>query len=66
MVVSADKLESVGEAEFLGVVEAVNQALTESTMIELNQKVTEGQSVTRVAAQFLREQGLLRPLGDQD
>jgi glycine betaine/choline ABC-type transport system substrate-binding protein len=66
MVVRTDKLESVGKAEFLAVIESVNPSLTESTMIDLNQKVTEGQSERRVAAQFLREQGLLGPVGDQD
>ena len=62
MVVDSDKLESVGKAQFLRVVDAVNRRLTTEVIVGLNKAVTDGQDDGAVARAFLREEGLLEPL----
>ena len=62
MVVDSDKLESVGKAQFLRVVDAVNRRLTTEVIVGLNKQVTDGQDDGAVARAFLREEGLLEPL----
>jgi osmoprotectant transport system substrate-binding protein len=66
MVVDAAKLERVGAERFMQVVNAVNRRLTNSAIVEMNRAVTEGQDDGEVAARFLREAGLLRPIGSDD
>jgi osmoprotectant transport system substrate-binding protein len=66
MVVDADKLERIGSERFLRVVDTVNRRLTTSAIVEMNQAVTEGQDDGDVAERFLREAGLLRPIGSED
>lgn len=66
MVVSNDKLAKVDKEGFLAVIDTVNERLTAQAMIDMNRQVTDGQSETRVAEQFLQQQGLLEPLGNQD
>ena len=66
MVVEADELERVGEEAFLEVVDAVNRLLTEDAMVDLNAAVTEGQPEEDVAESFLRDAGLLEPIGSED
>ncbi len=65
MTVSADKLERVGRDKFLQVVNAVNRRLTENAIVEMNAAVTNGQDDRDVAARFLRQTGLLRPVGSE-
>ena len=62
MVVDADKLETVGQEQFLRVVDAVNRRLTTDVIVELNKAVTDGEDDGEVARRFLREAGLLKPL----
>jgi osmoprotectant transport system substrate-binding protein len=62
MVVDADKLERVGAEQFMRVVDAVNRRLTTGAIVDMNRAVTEGQDDGEVAARFLREVGLLRPI----
>ena len=64
LVVDADKLERIGAERFMRVVDEVNRRLTAGAIVEMNQAVTEGQDDGEVAARFLRQAGLLRPLGD--
>lgn len=66
MVVDAEKLERIGAARFMRVVDAVNNRLTTSAIVDMNQAVTEGQDDGEVAARFLRQAGLLRPIGSDD
>ncbi len=66
MTVDADKLERVGRRKFLQVVDAVQRRLTQDVIVEMNAAVTNGQSDADVARRFLREAGLLRPLGSDD
>jgi osmoprotectant transport system substrate-binding protein len=66
MTVDADKLESIGREDFLRVVNAVNRRLTRDVMIEMNEAVTNGQDDREVAARFLRDRDLLRPIGSDD
>jgi osmoprotectant transport system substrate-binding protein len=66
MVVDADKLERVGADRFMRVVNEVNRRLTTASIVEMNRFVTEGQDDGEVAARFLREVGLLRPIGSDD
>jgi osmoprotectant transport system substrate-binding protein len=66
MVVDADKLERIGAERFMRVVDEVNSRLTTGAIVDMNQAVTEGQDDGEVAARFLREAGLLRPLGSDD
>jgi glycine betaine/choline ABC-type transport system substrate-binding protein len=62
MVVSEDKLESIDAEAFLRVVNAVNGALTEDDMVQMNAEVTEGGDDRAVATRFLRSVGLMEPL----
>jgi osmoprotectant transport system substrate-binding protein len=62
MVVDADKLQRVGADRFMRVVDAVNRRLTTGAIVDMNRAVTEGQDDGEVAAGFLREVGLLRPI----
>ena len=62
MVVSEDKLESIDAEAFLRVVDAVNSALTEDDMVQMNAEVTEGGDDRAVATRFLRSVGLMEPL----
>jgi osmoprotectant transport system substrate-binding protein len=66
MVVDAAKLERVGAERFMQVVNAVNRRLTSGAIVEMNQAVTEGQDDGEVAQRFLRDVGLLRPIGSDD
>lgn len=66
MVVGEDELERVGEETFLEVVDAVNSSLTQDRMVDLNAAVTEGQDAEGVAEGFLRENGLLTPIGEDE
>jgi osmoprotectant transport system substrate-binding protein len=63
MTVDADKLERIGRERFLQVVNAVNRRLTQDVIVGMNAAVTNGQDDGEVARRFLREAGLLRPLG---
>ena len=65
MVVGSDELERVGEETFLEVVDTVNGALTQDVMVGLNAEVTAGQDEEDVANDFLRQTGLLRPIGGE-
>jgi osmoprotectant transport system substrate-binding protein len=66
MTVDADKLERIGRERFLQVVDAVNRRLTQDVIVELNAAVTNGEEDGDVARRFLRQAGLLRPLGPGD
>jgi len=66
MVVDADKLERVGADMFMRVVDEVNRRLTTDAIVDMNRAVTDGQDDGEVAARFLREAGLLRPIGSDD
>lgn len=66
MVVDADKLERIGADRFMRVVDEVNRRLTTGAIVEMNQAVTEGQDDGEVAERFLRQVGLLRPIGSDD
>jgi osmoprotectant transport system substrate-binding protein len=66
MVVDADKLQRVGADRFMRVVDAVNRRLTTGAIVDMNRAVTEGQDDGEVAAGFLREVGLLRPIDSDD
>lgn len=60
LVIDDDTLESLGEEQFMSVIEDVNKELTQGTMIELNGAVDlEGQDPADVAKTFLRNSGLL-------
>ncbi|HEX2105901.1 MAG TPA: glycine betaine ABC transporter substrate-binding protein [Solirubrobacteraceae bacterium] len=63
MTVDADKLERIGRERFLQVVNAVNRRLTQDVIVDMNAAVTNGQEDGEVARRFLREAGLLQPLG---
>ena len=65
MTVDAEKLERVGRDQFLRVVDAVNSRLTQDVIVEMNSAVTAGQEDVEVARRFLREAGLLEPIGSQ-
>jgi glycine betaine/choline ABC-type transport system substrate-binding protein len=65
MTVDAEKLERVGREKFLRVVDAVNSRLTQDVIVEMNSAVTSGQEDVEVAQRFLREAGLLEPIGSQ-
>jgi osmoprotectant transport system substrate-binding protein len=64
LVVDADKLERIGAAPFMRVVDEVNRRLTTGAIVDMNEAVTEGQDDGEVAQRFLRQVGLLRPVGD--
>jgi len=66
MVVDADKLERVGADRFMRVVDEVNSRLTNGAIVDMNRAVTDGQDDGEVAERFLREAGLLRPIGSED
>jgi osmoprotectant transport system substrate-binding protein len=66
MVVDADKLERIGSERFMEVVDAVNRRLTTSAIVEMNRSVTEGEDDGDVAQRFLREVGLLKPIGSDN
>ena len=66
MTVDADKLERIGREKFLQVVNAVNRRLTEDVVVEMNAAVTNGQDDGEVARRFLRQVGLLGPIGADD
>jgi osmoprotectant transport system substrate-binding protein len=66
MVVDTAKLERVGAERFMQVVDAVNRRLTTGAIVEMNRDVTEGQDDGEVAQGFLRDVGLLRPIGSDD
>jgi osmoprotectant transport system substrate-binding protein len=66
MVVDAEKLERIGAARFMRVVDEVNNRLTTGAIVDMNQAVTEGQDDGEVAARFLRQAGLLRPIGSDN
>lgn len=66
MTVDSDKLERVGKEKFLQVVDAVNGRLTQDVIVEMNAAVTDGQEDVEVARRFLREAGLLEPIGSSD
>jgi osmoprotectant transport system substrate-binding protein len=66
MVVDADKLDSVGQEQFLRVVEAVNRLLTTDVIVGLNKAVNDGGDDGEVARSFLRSKGLLEPLESED
>ena len=66
MVVGKDELERVGQETFLKVVDAVNARLTQDVMVDLNAAVTDGQDEVDVAERFLRDAGLLEPIGEAD
>jgi osmoprotectant transport system substrate-binding protein len=63
MTVDRDKLERIGRKRFLQIVNAVNRRLTQDVIVDMNAAVTNGQDEGEVARRFLREAGLLRPLG---
>jgi osmoprotectant transport system substrate-binding protein len=63
MVVGQDKLDSIDGEAFLEVVNAVNRRLTEDAMVDMNALVTAGQDDGEVAVRFLRQAGLMTPLG---
>lgn len=65
MVVDSDKLERVGKDRFLAVIDAVNDSLSQRTMVDLNAQVTDGRDDRDVARRYLRDVGLLEPL-DQE
>lgn len=65
MTVDSDKLERVGKEKFLQVVDAVNGRLTQDVIVEMNAAVTDGQEDVEVARRFLREAGLLEPIGSE-
>jgi osmoprotectant transport system substrate-binding protein len=66
LVVDAGKLERIGAAPFMRVVDAVNRRLTTGAIVDMNEAVTEGQDDGEVAQRFLRQVGLLRPVGSDD
>ena len=66
MVVDDAKLERVGAERFIEVVDAVNRRLTTSAIVDMNRAVTEGQDDGEVAERFLRDVGLLRPIGSDN
>lgn len=66
MVVGQDKLDSIDDEKFLAVVNAVNRELSEDAMVDMNAAVTEGQDDGDVAVRFLRQAGLMTPLGSGD
>lgn len=65
MTVDSEKLARVGRAKFLQVVNEVNGRLTQDVIVEMNSAVTNGQEDVDVARRFLREAGLLEPIGSE-
>lgn len=61
LVIDEEKLKSLGGDNFMNVINAVNEKLTQSTIIELNAAVDlEGQDVDDVAREFLKQRGLVQ------
>lgn len=63
MVVGEEKLGRIDADKFLAVVNAVNRELTEDAIVAMNAAVTGGRDDADVANGFLRDAGLLEPLG---
>jgi osmoprotectant transport system substrate-binding protein len=60
LVIDEDKLKSLGEPDFMRVINAVNRQLTTSAMIQMNRDVdVDDQDPAIVAERFLRTAGLL-------
>jgi osmoprotectant transport system substrate-binding protein len=60
LVIDADKLQELGGARFLRIIDALNERLTTSAMIQMNRDVElDGQDPAVVAERFLRTEGLL-------
>ena len=67
MVVGEEKLDTDVDADkFLAVVNAVNRSLTEDAIVAMNAAVTDGQDDADVATGFLRDAGMMKPLGADD
>lgn len=60
MTVRQDKLDSSDGAQFVAVVSAVNEELTQEAVVDMNAAVTAGQRDEEVARRFLQEHDLLR------
>lgn len=63
MVVSEDKLDSIDADAFLHVINTVNSRLNKDEMVRMNAQVTNGRDEAEVAESFLRNAGLMEPLG---
>jgi osmoprotectant transport system substrate-binding protein len=62
LVIDKKKLELVGREKLLDAIDSVNRRLTTSAMVRMNEAVElEHQSAADVAADFLREAGIVRP-----
>jgi osmoprotectant transport system substrate-binding protein len=62
LVIDKKKLAVVGRAKLLEVIDSVNRRLTTRVMVQMNEAVElEHQSAADVAADFLRETGIVRP-----
>jgi osmoprotectant transport system substrate-binding protein len=60
LVIDKDKLESLGGADFMRIVDDVNRRLTTNAMIAMNREIViDGQDEAAVAAQFLSDAGVL-------
>jgi glycine betaine/choline ABC-type transport system substrate-binding protein len=60
LVIDEDKLESLGGADFMGIIDNVNRRLTTGAMIAMNRQVViDGQDEAAVAAQFLSDAGVV-------
>jgi osmoprotectant transport system substrate-binding protein len=60
LVIDEDKLESLGGADFMRIIDNVNRRLTTNAMIAMNRQIViDGQDEAAVAAQFLSGAGVL-------
>jgi glycine betaine/choline ABC-type transport system substrate-binding protein len=60
LVIDEDKLEELGGSKFMRTIDAVNERLTTSAMIQMNRDVElDRQDAAIVAERFLRTAGLL-------
>jgi glycine betaine/choline ABC-type transport system substrate-binding protein len=60
LVIDEDKLKELGGSEFMRTIDAVNERLTTSAMIQMNRDVElDSQDPAIVAERFLRTAGLL-------
>lgn len=59
MVVGEEKLSTIDDERFLGVIDSVNEVLTEEAVVDLNAEVEQGRPEEVVARAFLRDQDLL-------
>lgn len=66
MVVGEDKFDRIDADTFLAVVNAVNRELTDDAIVAMNAAVTGGQDDAEVAISFLRDAGLMEPLGSDN